>query len=213
MINITGICNLISHKDKKELFINELVNFIENNSSDYLTIVKNWKIILNSYNKSYKLYLAGFSFEKIKTSSNEHFQKLLDRIYDSISKVSGYIFGIPIGFILLLNYFDYTGSLIFKNVVILLLSILFFFLIWYILLKNIKESIDAIETDIDDFIVLISTVAVLNPIKEKLEILKKDSIKKQRNKLLIVKGVTISIFTLTVIVFSYIFLDISVYYL
>lgn len=201
----------ISHKDKKELFINELVNFIESNSSDYLTIVKNWKTILNSYNKSYKLYLAGFSFEKIKASSNEHFQKLLDRIYDSISKVSGYIFGIPIGFILLLNYFDYSGKLLFKNCIILLLSILFFVLIWNILLKNIKESIEAIETDIDDFIKLINTVPVLNPIKEKLESLKTDSIKKQRNKLLIVKGVTISIFALTVIVFSYIFLDISIY--
>lgn len=201
----------ISHKDKKELFINELVNFIENNSSDYLTIVKNWKTILNSYSKSYKLYLAGFSFEKIKASSNEHFQKLLDRIYDSISKVSGYIFGIPIGFILLLNYFDYSGLLIFKNFIILLLSILFFVLIWYILLKNIKESIDAIEEDIDEFITLISSVPVLNPIKEKLENLKKVSIKKQRNKLLIVTGVTISIFALTVIVFSYIFLDISIY--
>lgn len=201
----------ISHKDKKKLFVNELVNFIECNSSDYLTIVKNWKTILNSYNKSYKLYLAGFSFEKIKTSSNEHFQKLLDRIYDSISKVSGYIFGIPIGFILLLNYFDYSGLLIFKNVIILILSILFFVLIWYILLKNIKESIDAIEEDIDEFINLISTVIVLKPIKEKLENLKKVSIKKQRNKLLIVKGVTISIFALTVIVFSYIFLDISIY--
>ena len=201
----------ISHKDKRELFINELVNFIESNSSDYLTIVKNWKTILNSYNKSYKLYLAGFSFEKIKASSNEDFHKLLDRIYDSISKVSGYIFGIPIGFILLLNYFDYTGSLIFKNIVILILSILFFVLIWFILLRNIKESIVAIETDIDDFINLISSVPVLNPIKEKLEYLKKDSIKKQRNKLLIVKGVTISIFALTVIVFSYIFLDLSIY--
>ena len=201
----------ISHKDKKELFVNELVNFIECNSSDYLTIVKNWKTILNSYNKSYKLYLAGFSFEKIKTSSNEHFQKLLDRIYDSISKVSGYIFGIPIGFILLLNYFDYSGLLIFKNVIILILSILFFVLIWYILLKNIKESIDAIEEDIDEFINLISTVIVLKPIKEKLESLKKVSIKKQRNKLQIVKGITITIFALTVIVFSYIFLDISIY--
>lgn len=201
----------ISHKDKKELFINELVNFIESNSSDYLTIVKNWKTILNSYSKSYKLYLAGFSFEKIKTSSNEHFQKLLERIYDSISKVSGYIFGIPIGFILLLNYFDYTGLLIFKNVIILILSVLFFVLIWFILLRNIKESIEAIETDIDDFINLISTVAVLNPIKEKLENLKTDSIKKQRNKLLIVKGATISIFALTVIVFSYISLDLSIF--
>ena len=201
----------ISHKDKKELFINELVNFIENNSSNYITIVKNWKNILNSYGKSYKLYLAGFSFEKIKTSSNEHFQKLLDRIYDSISKVSGYIFGIPIGFILLLNYFDYTGLLIFKNIVILILSVLFFVLIWHILLKNIKESIDVIEEDIEGFITLISTVAVLNPIKEKLENLKRDSIKKQRSKLQIVKGITIIIFALTVIVFSYIFLDISIY--
>jgi hypothetical protein len=201
----------ISHKEKRELFINELVNFIESNSSDYLTIVKNWKTILNSYNKSYKLYLAGFSFEKIKASSNEHFQKLLDRIYDSISKVSGYIFGIPIGFILLLNYFDYTGSLILKNIVILILSILFFVLIWFILLRNIKESIEAIETDIDDFIKLINTVPVLNPIKEKLENLKKVSLKKQRMKLMIVKVVTISIFALTVVVFSYIFLDISIY--
>jgi hypothetical protein len=201
----------IRHKDKKELFINELVNFVESNSSDYLTIVKNWQTILNSYNKNHKLYLAGFSFEKIKTSSNEHFQKLLDRIYDSISKVSGYIFGIPIGFILLLNYFDYSGLLIFKNIVILILSVLFFVLIWFILLRNIKESIDAIEEDIDDFIGLISTVAVLNPIKAKLEALKKDSIKKQRNKLRIVKGVTISIFALTIIVFFFIFLDISIY--
>lgn len=203
--------NPISHKDKRELFINELVNFVESNSSDYLTIVRNWKSIINAYDKSYKLYLAGFSFEKIKASSNEDFQKLLDRIYDSISKVSGYIFGIPIGFILLLNYFDYTGSLIFKNVVILLLSILFFILIWFILLRNIKESIDAIEEDIDDFITLISTVTVLNSIKEKLKSLKKESINKQREKLLIVKGVTISIFALIVIVFFYIFFDVSIY--
>ena len=201
----------ISHKDKRELFINELVNFIENNSSDYLTIVKNWNIILKNYNKSYKLYLAGFSFEKIKASSNEHFQKLLDRIYDSISKVSGYIFGIPIGFILLLNYFDYTGSLIFKNIVILILSILFFVLIWFILLRNIKESIEAIEIDIDDFIKLINTVPVLNPIKEKLENLKKVSLKKQKNKLIIVKGITIAIFLLTIVVYTFIFLDLSIY--
>jgi hypothetical protein len=200
-----------SHGDKKELFINDFVNFIENNSNDYLVIIRKWKAIISTYNKSYKIYIAGFSFEKIKSSSNEHFQKLLDRIYDSISKVSGYIFGIPVGFILLLNYFDYTGSLLFKNIVILLLSILFFVLIWFILLRNIKESIEAIEDDIDDFINLISTVAVLNPIKEKLENLKKVSIKKQRNKLLIVKGVTISIFVLTVLVYLFIFIDISVF--
>lgn len=201
----------IQHKDKKELFINELVNFIETNSSDYLSIIKNWKAILNAYNKSYKLYLAGFSFEKIKTASNEHFQKLLDRIYDSISKVSGYIFGIPIGFILLMNNFDFKGELIFKNLIILLLSILFFVLIKYILIKNIKESIDAIENEITEFLNQISSVATLSSVKDKLEKLQDKSINDQRFKLKIVKGITIAIFSLTIFVFIFIFLDKSLF--
>jgi hypothetical protein len=78
-------------------------------------------------------------------------------------------------------------------------------------MKNLKESIDAIETDIDDFLTQISTVAVLNPIKEKLINLKEVSLKKQRRKLFIVKGVTIAIFILTIFVFFYIYLDISIY--
>nr|WP_198999579.1 hypothetical protein [Flavobacterium sp. ASV13] len=202
----------VTDKDKRELFINELVNFIENDSSEYLAIFRNWKSILNAYGKSYKLFVAGFSFEKNKSSSNEHFQKLLDRIYDSISKVSGYIFGIPIGFILLLNYYDYGGLLLFKNTVILILSFFFFVLIWFILLNNIKESIASIEQDIDDFISLISTMVVLKPIKEKLENLKRVSLKKQRGKLRIVKGITIMTFVLTILAYIFIFLDISIYY-
>jgi uncharacterized protein YlzI (FlbEa/FlbD family) len=203
--------NPIINKDKKELFINELINFVESSSSDYLNIVKHWITILNNFDKSQKLYLAGFSFEKIKASSNEHFQKLLDRIYDSISKVSGYIFGIPIGFILLLNFFDYTGLLLFKNFIILLISILFFILIWFILLQNIKESIDAIENDIDDFIILISSNVALKPIKDKLQYLKEISVLKQKNKLTLVKIVSFLIFTITVLAYLFIFIDKSLF--
>ena len=201
----------IKGNDKKEIFLNEMVNYIYNGKDNYLEIVKNWENILLLYQKSLSLYISGFSFEKIKTSSNEHFQKLVDKIYESIGKASNYIFGIPLGFILLLNYFDYTGVSIFKNIVILLLSLLFFILIWFILLNNIKESIDAIEEDIDDFILKIEGIKGLETFLEKLFDLKRNKLSKQKNKLLIVKVITSIIFILTLIVFCYIFIDLSIF--
>jgi hypothetical protein len=201
----------IKGNDKKELFLNELVNFASNGKDNYLEIVENWGNIFELYKKSLSLYIAGFSFNKIKTSSNEHFQKLVEKIYESISKASNYIFGIPIGFILLLNYFDYSGVSIFKNVIILLLSLLFFLLIWFILLNNIRESIDAIEEDIDDFISKIQGVKGLESIEAKLSNLKETKIAKQINKLLIVRIITTVIFILTLFVFLYIFFDLSIF--
>ena len=111
----TQILDSFNGKDKKELFINELINFIESNNCSYVNLIENWNTLLSNYTKSYSLFIAGFSFEKIKTSSNEHFQKLVDRIYESIGKVSSYIFGIPIGYILLINNFDFSGEQCFKN--------------------------------------------------------------------------------------------------
>ena len=201
----------IKGSDKKELFLNELVNFVSNGKDNYIEIVENWDKIFELYKKSLSLYIAGFSFDKIKTSSNEHFQKLVEKIYESIGKASNYIFGIPIGFILLLNYFDYSGVSIFKNIIILSLSLLFFLLIWFILLNNIKESIEAIEEDIDDFISKIQGVKGLESIEEKLLNLKETKLKKQRNKLLIVRIITTVIFILTFFVFLYIFFDLSIF--
>lgn len=201
----------IKGSDKKELFLNELVNFVSNGKDNYIEIVENWDKIIELYKKSLSLYIAGFSFDKIKTSSNEHFQKLVDKIYESIGKASNYIFGIPIGFILLLNYFDYTGVSVFKNLIILSLSLLFFLLIWFILLNNIKESIEAIEEDIDDFNSKIQGIKGLESIEEKLSNLKKTKLAKQRNKLLIVRIITIVIFILTLFVFLYIFFDLSIF--
>ena len=201
----------IKGNDKKELFLNELVNFVSNGRDNYIEIVKNWDKIFELYRKSLSLYIAGFSFDKIKTSSNEHFQKLVEKIYESIGKASNYIFGIPIGFILLLNYFDYSGVSIFKNLIILSLSLLFFLLIWFILLNNIKESIEAIEEDIDDFNSKIQGIKGLESIEEKLSNLKETKLAKQRNKLLIVRIITSLIFVLTLFVFLYIFFDLSIF--
>ncbi|UPZ16900.1 hypothetical protein [Flavobacterium humidisoli] len=202
-----------SGNDKKQLFINELVIFIEKYGNSYVKLVENWDNLMSNYEKSYALFISGFSFEKIKTSSNEHFQKLVDRIYDSISKASNYIFGIPIGYILLLNNFDFTGSLILKNLGLLILSLIFFILIRCVLFKNIRESIKAIENDIDDFVQKIKDVNELQEIYNRLEKLKKQELKKQEMKLSLVKILTTVIFAITVFSYLYIFIDLSIFLL
>lgn len=197
--------------DKKQIFINELIVFIEKNGNSYIKLIESWDNLISNYEKSYSLFIAGFSFEKIKTSSNEHFQKLVDRIYESISKASNYIFGIPIGYILLLNNFDFTGVYWVKNFVLLLLGTIFLILIWYVLFKNIDESITAIENDISDFLDKIKDVKELNEISDKLEKLKKIELKKQRFKLNLVRMLTIIIYFLTVFIFLFIFFDKSIF--
>lgn len=198
-------------EDKKQLFINELVNFIEKNGNSYLKLIQGWDNLITNYHKSYSLFLSGFSFEKIKTSSTEHFQKLVDRIYESIGKVANYIFGIPIGYILLLNNFDFTGELLIKNLILLLLGLIFLLLIWFVLFKNIDESITAIVDDIDGFIEKIENISELETIQNKLLKLKDEEIKKQRGKLKLVKVLTITIYLLICFIFCFIFIDKSIY--
>jgi len=198
-------------EDKKQLFINELINFLEKNGKSYTKLILGWDNLISNYNKSYSLFLSGFSFEKIKTSSNEHFQKLVDRIYESIGKVANYIFGIPIGYILLLNNFDFTGVLLIKNCILLILGFIFLILIWFVLFKNIDESIQAIKEDIVDFIKKIENVSELESIKEKLEKLRDKEIKKQQSKLSLVKFLTIVIYGMIVLIFFWVYIDKSIF--
>nr|WP_315203500.1 hypothetical protein [uncultured Flavobacterium sp.] len=198
-------------EDKKQLFINELINFLEKNGKSYEKLIQGWDNLISSYNKSYSLFLSGFSFEKIKTSSTEHFQKLVEKIYESIGKVASYIFGIPIGYILLLNNFDFTGALLIKNFILLILGFIFLILIWFVLFKNIDESIKAIEDDIIDFITKIENVSELESIKVKLENLRNKEIKKQQSKLSLVKILTIVIYVMIVLIFCWVFIDKSIF--
>lgn len=200
-----------SGEDKKQLFINELINFINSCGKSYITVAANWDTLVANYKKSVLLFISGFSFEKIKTSSNEHFQKLADKISESIGKASTYIFGVPVAYILLLNGLDFTGLAIGKNLILLILGTIFFILIWSILFSNIKESIDLIEAEIDDFIIKIENVIALEDIKNKLYALKTKDLKKQRKKLLLVRILSSIIFLLLFSVYLYIFIDISIF--
>ncbi|WP_209390134.1 hypothetical protein [Chryseobacterium sp. RR2-3-20] len=197
----TQLLDSIDSSERKQLFLNELISDLDKNGSTYANLLKDWETIIANYEKSFKLYLSGFSFDKIKTSSLEYFQKLSDRLYDSINKVSSYIFGIPIGYILLINNFDFKGEQTLKNISLVTLGILFFLIMWFVFFKNIAEAIGAIEGDIRKFKEKIENRSELKEITTELSNLEDKSIKSQKNKLFLVKVLSAIILIVTILIF------------
>ncbi|MBL7789861.1 MAG: hypothetical protein JNL75_08560 [Chitinophagales bacterium] len=191
-------------EDKKQLFINELINELSKNGSTYKHLIQNWFTIIDNFGKSYRLFISEFSFEKIKSASIEYFQKINDRIYDTLNKLSGYIFGIPIGYIFLLNNFDFKGEHFIKDSALLVLGISFFILVWFIFLNNIENAIKSIELDIQRFKDRIKNDSTLGEIMSEIQNIESIDIKKQKRKLWIIRIVTILILVVTIS--SYIFI-------
>lgn len=189
-------------EDKRKIFINEVNNLTdENGNLDLTTILLNWDKVLQNYKSSYNLYLEGFSVEKIKTAANEYFLKITDKIYECISKISAYLFGIPIGFLLIINGYDLTNDDILKNFILLIVSTLFFIFIYFIFCKNIDENIKAIKDDITDFENKLGKNNELNEITEKIKKIKEINIVQQEKKLSLIKIISIIIFGLSIILF------------
>ena len=97
--------------ERKQIFVNEIIHTL-NNDSSYSNLLKKWVTIIDNYDKSFKLYLDGFSFEKIKNSSTIYFQELTDRIYDQINKASTNIYIVPAAYLFLLKSFELSGGLL-----------------------------------------------------------------------------------------------------
>lgn len=200
-------------EDKKQVFLNELMNLLQATANNYLSLLDNWTTLIDNYRKSYALFIEGFSFEKVKTASNEHFQKLVDKISESIGKAASYIFGVPVAYILLLNGLDFTGEQVGKNTILLIVGTIFFTLIWHVLFKNISESIESIESEITDFKSKINTVVSLKEVTLKLNMLETKDVSRQKSKLKTVKALSIATYLLMIAVCTYIFLDKGIFYL
>src|SRR5699024_11120973 len=77
---ISEVASVPNKETKIRLFINELINQLPTESERFSKILKNWDLIIDYYLKSFRIFTSEFSFEKIKTSSQEYFQDLTDRI-------------------------------------------------------------------------------------------------------------------------------------
>lgn len=203
---IEDIKNGIHKEDRKKLFVNNLADFSSSRDNKYSSIIKEWIIINENYTHSFNIYLEGFSFEKIKTSSIEHFQELSEKINETIRKVSNYLFAIPVAFVFLTSRLDYENSSLPKNISLMFLGYLFTFIIWEIFFKNIKESLDSIKEEINRYEDKIKNVKDLRGIKSQLENLKDISLQNQYKKLKTLKVVTFLIVLILTLAVCFIYL-------
>jgi hypothetical protein len=190
-----------------KLFTNEMMNLLSSKDFEFKTVLKNWDLISGSYRNSFQIYLSEFSFEKIKTSSQEYFHELTDRIYSTINKFSAYILAIPVAYILILRFFDFDGENLAKDSFLVVIGLLYFIIIWFVLLNNLSKAFETIENDITKFIKRIRNEENLTEITESLENQKNKLIPNQKSKIMLVRVISLIILIMTVGAYLYIYLD------
>ena len=178
---------------RRKLFSNEMINLLSTDGFSFNNVLKNWDSIDNSYRSSFQIYLSEFSFEKIKTSSQEYFHELTDRIYSTIHKFSAYILAIPVAYILILRFFDFDGKSFVKDSFLLTIGLLYFIIIWSVLLNNLSKAFETIEKDIDKFLNRIKGEENLTEITKSLSDQKKKLIPSQKRKIRIVRAISVLI--------------------
>jgi len=189
------------HLTRKKLFTTELINIVDTKNSKLENVIRNWNEIESNYKKSYEVYLAEFSFNKIKTSSQEYFHQLTDRIYSTIHKFSGYILAIPVAYVFIIRYFDFEGESFEKDTLLFSIGVLYFLVIWFVLLSNLSMAFEAITKDINKFMDRIKSEPSLNEIHSELNTQVTKILPKQGWKIWLVK--TSSLIILGVIIFAY----------
>ena len=202
--------HVLSNSDNEtriKLFNEELINILNQTTGGFASIINNWNKITASYKRSFSLYLSEFSFQKVKASSQEYFHDLTDRVYSTIHMFFAYILAIPIAYIFILRFFDFSGESLPKDSFLLAIGILYFLVIWFVLLNNLSKAFQTIEKDINRFLKRIINEDSLMEIIDNLNNQKNSLIPTQKNRILIVRTITIVILILTIFAFIYIHYD------
>ena len=199
-----NVINCSDSETKIKLFNNELVALLNKEGNNFKNILKSWDKIVNNYKNSHSLYAAEFSFEKIKTTSQEHFHDLTDRMYSTIHKFSGYILAVPVAYIFIIRFFDFSGNNLLRDVSLLSVGLIYFLFVWFVLLDNLDKAFTTIESDIKRFENLLSENDEMKEIKNRLKSQKKDFIPDQKNKIIVVRWVSALVLLVTMFAFVYI---------
>ena len=190
-----------------KLFTNEMINLLSLEGYTFKSLLKKWDTIHISYKSTFQIYLSEFSFDKIKTSSQEYFHELTDRIYSTINKFSAYILAIPVAYILILRFFSFDGNSFAKDSFLMIIGALYFIIIWFVLLNNLSKAFKTIEKDITKFIDRIKNEVHLKEITDSLKSQKKKLIPSQKRKIWLVRIISLIILIMTMAAYYHIYSD------
>ncbi|EKU37489.1 MULTISPECIES: hypothetical protein [Acinetobacter] len=143
-----------THKEQKLSIISESVKNIGSGVSKnfrFKHILENLSDLKKSFDNGYKLFVASFSYEKIKDETESAKIEEMTKIYKVISDVQNHILGIPIATVVVGTQMkivaNSTGQLVINTCI--LLGALFFTLLVSFVMNNQKDTLNIIKLEID----------------------------------------------------------------
>lgn len=143
-----------THKEQKLSIISESVKNIcsvVSKNFRFKHILENLGDLKRSFDNGYKLFVASFSYEKIKDETESAKIEEMTKIHKVISDVQNHILGIPIATVVVGTQMKIiapnTGQFIINTCI--LLGALFFTLLVSFVMNNQKDTLNIIKLEID----------------------------------------------------------------
>lgn len=139
--------------EKHNLFLNELINYIHDSSTDSFSfLLKQIKELYNNSNNAFSFYISNYSSNKLKFEIDSKAIEYTQKIQNIINDVQTRLIAIPSAFVLasLAMDFEVNKSLSVKNIVTIL-SLYIFSILIQMFINNQKNSLSFIETSLNEF--------------------------------------------------------------
>lgn len=138
--------------DKKNIFLNELVEFLAGKDEEvkFSYLIRHFELYFDRSIATYNYYLRNFSYNKLKieldSKALEFSQKIQTVINDSQTK----LIAIPTAFVLVLSNLDYEKGDSYKNIVALI-GLIIFSILLQLFINNQKSIIRFIDENINRY--------------------------------------------------------------
>lgn len=140
--------------EKRNLFINEIIEFINNKSiSTISSILSETHTLYNNCEAAYLFYISNYTSNKLKFEINSKALEYTQRIQTVINEAQSRLIAIPSAFVLAALTMEYdSNKLAFsaKNIVTII-SLFVFSLLIQLFLSNQKNTLEIIGQDISEF--------------------------------------------------------------
>ncbi len=146
----TDYINDSHHEDQKRAIIRiALLDLFKGRQKvAFSEIIKKYNEFITSVRSSYAMYLAEFSFEKIKAEVEKDNLNSTLKLNKTFSEIQNQLLALPVTLVLVSGQMQQANGLILKNLVIWLGSLVFSILM-YMLILNQRSAIKSIGEEIE----------------------------------------------------------------
>ena len=152
--NISSTILNEDNNEKKNLFINELINFVHSeNATNLSKILECIEELQKNCEDAYAFYISGFSSNKLKFEINTKAIEYTSKIQTVINEAQTKLIAIPSAFVLAALAMDIENNRLLLNTknIVTVLSLFIFAILIQLFLSNQKSILKMIKADVDDF--------------------------------------------------------------